>query len=355
MHTPQRIAVFLPSWIGDTAMATPALRALRRHFGPQARIIGIMRPYLAKVLDGSPWLSEQWYFDPRSSDRDQRRLGLVRRMLHARIDLAVLLPNSMQSALLAWFGGARRRLGYVRDGRGLLLTDRVYPQRRAGRCVDTPMVDYYLKLATAAGCGPESPHLELFTTPQDERLADAVFDRLNLARDGRLVGLNTGSSNSEAKCWPVESFGRLARRIVEQLDHDVLVFCGPRERSAAEQIVAQAGCRRVHSLAGQALDLGMTKACLRRCRTLVSTDSGPRHVAAALGRPVITLYGPTHPIVCQNPTVDAVELRLELDCIACRKKACPYGHHRCMRDLPVEQVYDAVAKVLTRGDAAWAA
>jgi len=343
-----KIVVFLPNWLGDLVMATPTLRALRRRFGPAARIVGVMRPYLADMLAGTDWLDEQWYFHPRSDKPELWPRTLVARLRRERFDLALLLPNSLGSALWAWWGGVRRRVGYARDGRSLLLTDRVPVPRANGRIIEQPMVDYYLKLAERVGCGPESPRLELHTLPADEQSAEETYRRLGLRSDGRIVALNSGSSNGEARSWPVEQFGRLARQIVDRLDHQVLVMCGPKERATATAIVAQAGGRGVYSMADQSLDLGTAKACIARTRLMVSTDSGPRHVAAALGRPVVTLRGPTLPVWSENPTVEAVDLRLELDCIGCRAPVCPLEHHRCMRELPVERVFEAVAGLLRR-------
>ena len=125
-----KIAVFLPNWLGDVAMATPTLRALRRHFGPQARMVGILRPYLADVLAGTPWLDEQWFFDPRAKDRSLHSWAVARRMRAEQFDLAVLLTNSLRTAWVAWLGGAKQRIGYVRYGRGPLLTGKLYPPPR---------------------------------------------------------------------------------------------------------------------------------------------------------------------------------------------------------------------------------
>jgi heptosyltransferase-2 len=161
-----------------------------------------------------------------------------------------------------------------------------------------------------------------------------------------VIALNSSGAYGAAKRWPLEHFSRLARRLVERTDHDVLVLCGPGEREAAQAIARGAGCRRVFSLADQPLGLGTSKACLQRSRLMVSTDSGPRHVAAAFGKPVITLFGPTMPVWVQNPTVRGVDLQLELDCIGCGKRACPLGHHRCMRELSVDDVFGHVVKLL---------
>jgi len=231
-----KVAVFLPNWLGDLAMATPTLRAIRRHLGPETRLVGIMRPYLADVLAGTDWLSEQWYFDPRSKDRRVRMRALMQRMRAVRFDMAVLLTNSLRTALVAWLGGAKQRVGYVRYGRGPLLTGKLYPPREGRRVAAVPVVDTYLALAEAIGCPKESPRLQLATTEADERSAERVFRGLGL-RDDRVVLVNAGSACAGSKRWPIEHFGRLARQIVERLDHDVLVMCGPKERATARELV----------------------------------------------------------------------------------------------------------------------
>ncbi|MGW8257977.1 MAG: glycosyltransferase family 9 protein, partial [Thermoguttaceae bacterium] len=220
------------------------------------------------------------------------------------------------------------------------------PPRRHSRILDEPLVDAYLGIADALGCGPESSRLELATTAAEERSADSAFKNLGLRRDGRLILLNSGSAYGPARLWPTEYFGHLARRITTHCDHDVLVMCGPNERGIARDIVKYSACARVFSMAEQALDLGTAKACIRRGRLMVSTDSGPRHVAAAFGKPVITLYGPTPPIWSKNPTQRAINLMLDLDCIGCRRRRCPLARHRCMEELSVDKVFTAVQRML---------
>lgn len=340
MSKPMSIAIFLPNWVGDLVMATPALRAIRRHFGP-SRVVGILRPFLADLLAGTDWLDERWFFDPRSKDSSLRAWALARRMRRERFDVALLLTNSLRTGVVAWLGGARERIGYVRYGRGPLLTAKLYPRR-----VPAPMVDSYLNLAEALGCPPESPRLELATTELDERSAGRVFQCLGIRGDGRVITCNSSGAFGSAKLWPVEHFAALARRLVDELDHDVLLMCGPNEQQIAREITRLAGRARVFSMADQPLDLGTAKACIRRSRLMVSTDSGPRHVAAAFGKPVVTLFGPMVPTWSENPTQRAANLVLDLDCIGCRKRVCPLGHHRCMRDLTVEMVYAEVVRLL---------
>jgi heptosyltransferase II len=341
-----KAAIFLPNWLGDLAMSTPVLRALRRKFGQNARLVGILRPYLADVLSGTAWLDEQWFFDSRASDRSQRAWAVANRIRHERFDLAILLSSSLRPALMAWWAGVKQRVGYVRNGRGPFLTHKLYPRHINNQIAPEPVVDTYLTIADALGCGRESPRLELAVTAAEEESADAVFNRLGLRQDGRLILLNSGSAYGVAKHWPAAYFGQLARLITSQCDHDVLVTCGPNERNIARDIVKYAAVPRVYSMADQPMDLGTTKACIRRGRLMVSTDSGLRHVAAALGKPVITLYGSMLPVWGQNPTQRAINLALDLDCIGCHKRVCPLKHHKCMRELSADIVYGAVRKML---------
>ena len=343
-----RLAVFLPNWIGDAVMATPALRALRKHFGPEARIVGVGRPYVADVLAGTPWLDDLLLYDPRGKDRGRGSRPLVKKLRAERVDLAVLLPNSFRTAMLAYLGGAKRRVGYARYLRGPLLTTKLLPPRSGGKLVPCPMVDYYLALACAVGCPEESPRLELATSAADEAAADAAWRRLGLGPPQRVVTMNCSGAFGAAKLWPVPHFAALAARIANEIAHDVLVVCGPSERQAAERIVELAANPRVVSLAAEPLGLGLTKASIRRSRLLVTTDSGPRHFGVAFGVPVVGLYGPTPPIWGENATAQAVHLQVDLDCLGCHQRTCPLGHHRCMRDLSVEQVYGAVREQLAR-------
>jgi heptosyltransferase II len=296
-----------------------------------------------------------------------------------KFDMAVLMTNSLRTAWLAWLGGAEQRIGYVRYGRGPLLTGKLYPRRigrsqgkgDGGGCrqdvlntecrfadnllrplsfcpiAPMPMVETYLELARAIGCGEESPRLELATVEADERSADGVFEQLGLRGDGRVAALNSSGAYGGSKLWPVDYFAELARRIVAELDHDVLAFCGPKERDIVRRIVELSGSPRVFSMADQPMDLGTAKACIRRCRVMVSTDSGPRHVAAAFGLPLVTMFGPMLPVWSENPTQRAVNLVLDLDCIGCHNRVCPLGHHRCMRDLTVDAVFAAVRPFLS--------
>lgn len=341
------LGLFLPNWVGDVVMATPTLRALRGHLGSQARMVGILRPYVADVLAGTPWLDGHLEYDPRGRQPAQRGLGFLRRLRAERFDAVVLLTNSLRTGLWAWLSGAPRRIGYARGGRGPLLTDRLHAERLGWGYRPAPVLDYYLRLAYALGCPAESPRLELATTEADERAADRAFRALRLPPGEPVIVLNSGGAYGAAKLWPTEYFALLARQLAERLGQRVVVVCGPSERDVARQIAAGANHPGVVSLADEPLSIGLTKAIVRRARLMVTTDSGPRHFAAAFDVPVVTLFGPTHIAWSENHYPRAVHLQKQLPCGPCQRRVCPLGHHRCMRDLTVDEVYRAVEQQLS--------
>jgi heptosyltransferase II len=146
----------------------------------------------------------------------------------------------------------------------------------------------------------------------------------------------------------VEKFADLARRIVDNLRRTVLVLCGPAEREEAGQIVQQAGRKRVVSFADFPTNVGLSKAAIRAAEMLVTTDSGPRHFAQPFGVPVVTLFGPTHAAWSETGNPHDVHLQLKLDCGPCQRPTCPLKHHRCMKDLTVDWVFDAIVAQLMR-------
>lgn len=341
-----KLGIFIPNWIGDAAMATPCLRALRRHYGPTAEMIGIMQPYVADVLAGTPWLDRHIYCHKRSKDPSERVRAATKTLQREKPDTVVLLTNSFRTGFMAWMSGARERVGYVRAARGPLLTHKLYHPRFKRQWLPTPAIDAYLQLAYALGCESESPQLELSTTAADEAAADAVWRKHQLPPGDQVVVLNSGGAYGAAKHWPVEYFAELARRIVTEHRLAVLVNCGPSERQIAERIVELAARPGVVSLANHPISVGLSKACIRRSQMLVTTDSGARYFGIAFGRKVITLFGPTNSDWTRTHYDQESCLQQVLPCGPCGARVCPLGHHECMRSLSVGRVFASVSAQL---------
>jgi heptosyltransferase-2 len=159
--------------------------------------------------------------------------------------------------------------------------------------------------------------------------------------------LNPGGAFGAAKHWPAEHFAVLARELVDRRGGGVLVLCGPSERDMARRIVALANRPAVYSLSDYPLSIGLTKACVRRADLLVTTDSGPRHFAAAFDRPVVTLFGPTHIAWTETCHAKAQHMQKKVDCGPCQRRVCPLDH-RCMEGLTPAEVFAASMELLAR-------
>ena len=342
-----KLAVFLPNWVGDVVMATPALRALREHF-TSAEIVGIARPQLLELLQGTGLLDRVLPHNPKGANAGQRGWAFYRSLQQEALNLLILFPNSWRSAWWAWASGASRRVGFERHRRGCLLTDAL---PSAGRRNPRSTMDDYLKLVAHLGCDIRGRQPELQTSPHDELRIDrfwwkqpSVIQKYGTGRS--YICLNTGGAYGPAKNWPDEAFADLARKIAWKLDRRVLVVCGPAERDAARRIVELADHPAVVSLAEEDLSLGLTKAAIRRAELLVTTDSGPRHFAHPFNVPCVTLFGPTDPRWSETRHPLSAPVQLKVDCGPCQKRVCPLGHHKCLKDLSVDHVFRSVCQLL---------
>lgn len=345
------ILVILPRWVGDLVMSTPMLRSLRGHFGADARITGVMKGHFAEILAGTGWLDDVVAFDRRSPDPRKRFPAVARSLRARRFDTALVVPNSLSTAALAWAAGARRRVGFAGHWRRALLTDVLHPPRRAGRPeVQSPTLTA-MALAERIGVPRGSLRPELATLPADERLADETLQRLFPDRpDGPLVVFNDNGAFGPAKSWGAEKLASLARWFLERRpDARIVVHCGPGDRDDARAVAARADHPAVRSLAGESdLPFGLSKALVRRSALVVTSDSGPRHFAAAFAIPTVCLLGPMDPRLGWSDHPGLREMRLDLPCSPCNRRVCPLGHHDCMRLLAVDDVGRMMISLLDR-------
>ena len=360
MTAPQRILVVQPSWVGDAVMATPTLRAIRQLY-PSAEISFLLRRYLKGLYVGMPWADQLVTY---RTDKTKGRTGkgafdLAARLRAGRFDLAVLLPNSFKAALVCKMAQVPRVLGYERDGRGFLLTDRLIPNKQAGKFVPSPIIRTYMALAHYLGSASRDLTMGLFVTDADRRAGEAVLARCGLpaglhrpAAAGRppLVVLNPGAQYGAAKLWRADYFAALADRFVSDLGATVLLSASPKERAIVQSIRGQMKGPAV-DLSSAGMTLGSLKDVVRRCDLMVTNDTGPRHVAAALGVPVVTVFGPTHPEWTDIYVPAERQVSIPVFCGPCQKKVCPLDH-RCMTGVTPDMVWDACMQLLLPARAA---
>lgn len=344
-----RIGVWLPNWLGDACMATPALRALRTALSAEAQLVGVMKPEVRDLLDGSNWFdSIITYEKTKPSAQSVSRWGLVSAIRRAQLDTMVLLPNSLWTALVSRLAGVRRLVGANRDGRGWLLSDPIEVPRSGRRFLAIPAIDYYLKLSGWLGAETRDRRMELTVTEDDVRQADRLWEKVGFDSHCPTVVINSSGATSSAKIWPIEKVAELARQIVDNQAWQVMLHCGPAERHTCQHIVDYVAHERIRSMAEMnSLPISLSKGVLARAAAVVSSDSGPRHMAIALSPKVISLFGPTDPSWTTTYNANEITLEASLPCRACWQKKCPLGHGDCMNLITVEQVYGYVVDALS--------
>lgn len=344
-----RIWVRTPNWLGDFVMASATFARIRAAF-PRAHITAGLRPYLRPLTDGTNW------FDALVDTPRAKGLAdfwaQVRTMRAAAYDLAIVLPNSLATGLVPFFARVPRRLGY-RQGRPFLMNfgltasvRRRFWQRREGpRRWPMPMPAYYHELLDVLGLPPGGQHPELVVTPEEDAWVAQHLRDLGIAPGTPLLLLVVGANFGSSKLWLPERFAAVARACQERRGMRALVLVGPGEVELGERIAAEGGAI---ALSKPVLTLGQLKALVRRGAVMVTGDTGPRHLAVAFDRPVVCLIGPNDPNYTNYCLEQQVVLRKDLPCSPCQRKVCPLGHHRCMRDIGVDEVLAAVDQLSAR-------
>ena len=326
---PSRVIVRLPNWLGDTVMAVPALRAIRTGW-PDAAVL-LAGPW-AQSLAGQG-LADTLVSYPRSW---RGRLATADSVLAFRGELAILLPNSLEAAVSARYWGARRRVGFAVGGRTLLLTDRVRP------VPGVHQVDAYLRLVEHLGLAVDArvPWLtQPPTTGEDRVRARALLDEVAGATRGPRIGIHLGADYGPAKLWPLPQVIEGCRAVTAAKMTPVLLGA-PRDAARAAEVASAAGAA---SLVGRD-DPALLPALLSELDALVAGDTGVTHLAAALGTPVVALFGPTDPALTA-PRGPATALVHPVPCAPCFYRVCPI-EHPCLRGITGPRVAEAVAAAL---------
>jgi len=336
----EALAVRCPNWVGDIVMATPVFDCLRQNL-PQARIIGVVKKSAQGIVRDGPW------FDDFVDGNDKTLAGFWRmreRLKALAPDAAILLTNSMRSALTMRLSGIRRIYGYRREWRDLLLTGGPAASRN-GKAVPIPMGQYYFEICRWLGFDPpEHAKPTLFIGAELRRRGDSLLAKYGVAPGDFLVGLNPGASFGSSKCWPVEYFAELAELCRKNLKAKVILFCGPGEEDIAQAILDRTKTDIIDTRADQ-IDLGMLKPLVKRCNLFITNDTGPRHYAVAFDVPVVVIMGPTDPRYTAANLDRTVVVRKELDCSPCHRKLCP-RQHECMREIRPAEVFAAAEQLV---------
>ncbi len=348
------------NWLGDAVMTTPALQRLRQA-RPEARLTLLVPEKLAGLWQGQPFVDEVLSF---SASDTLWQVG--RRLREKRFDSAIAFPNSLRAALELWLARIPRRIGAARLGRGIFLTN-VVPQRPGAVAMRkrTPAevrrliagggpppaipaeahhIHHYLHLAAALGASAEplAPRLEVSWEQMEE-----LRQKFNLTvENGPWIGLNPGAEYGPAKRWPAESFIEAAQVLARKMSCRWILFGGLSDREVAEQIARSLPGGPGHeplNLAGKT-SLRELAAALKVCSLVLTNDTGPMHLAAAIGAPVVAVFGSTAPELTGplfSPRAQIV--RQPVPCAPCFLRQCPIDL-RCLRGIPPQAVVEAALR-----------
>ena len=340
----KRILVRMPNWVGDAVMALPALHALREGF-PDGRITLLVKRHLLPIFSGEPYFDERIPYEARTL-REMWRFG--RELAGREFDLGLVMPHSISAALLMSIARVPTRVGFSErwlEPPDLLTHPLKAPKEEGLRQI--PMVDYYLHLAYAVGC-PASPRRIRFQIPDHlEEAAQELFEGWGLTPGQKVIGVSPGASFGSSKLWPPEYFARVADILSREYDARVLILCGPGEEEVADRL-EKAMETPVINTSRAVIPLDVLKAVAKRLMLLLCTDSGARHFAVGTGVPAVVVMGPTYHVYTETEYEKYEIVHHRLDCWPCHKPVCPLGHHRCMKDLPPEEVLDACRRLLSR-------
>ena len=344
---PDRIKTLLvrgTNWVGDAVMSVPALRELRRKFA-NAHIVLLVRPWVKDVYAATDFVDEILVYDKAGNHHGLSGMRrLVRELKSRKFDMAVLLQNAFEAASIAFLARIPIRLGYARDARSLLLTHAIPIDPTVHR---SHQAYYYLGILSGAGLLDEHPwkqknyHLDsirLGVCESDASAARELLRARGVAGDAPIVGINPGASYGGAKRWPAQRFASVADAVATEFGACIVIFGATKELPIAQQ-VADAMASPAVVLAGMTT-LGQLMGLIKECRLFITNDSGPMHLAAALGVPQLAIFGSTSEIATGPLSASARVIKCKVDCNPCFLRECPIDF-RCMLGISVQEVVAA--------------
>jgi heptosyltransferase-2 len=327
LEDPRKILVRATNWVGDAVMSLPALRALRERY-PKAHIAILAKPWVGDLYGREPFCDELIPYSPGTL---AEKWAAGRKLAGRGFDMAILLQNAFEAAAVAWAARIPERIGYARDGRSLLLTKAVpVPEPGAHERF------YYLELLKRAEIIDRIPECEAIRL--DGASAARVAGRARFQERGMgatIVGVSPGAAYGSAKRWLPERFAAAASEVAAELGAQVAVFGSAAERDVCEE-VARGVTVPVHNFAGET-SLGEYIELAAACRVYLTNDSGPMHIASALGLPTVAIFGATNHVTTGPTGPLAKVVRENVECSPCLKRECPIDH-RCMTRVEASRV-----------------
>lgn len=342
MLEPQNIIVRMPNWIGDLVMATPILADLRKAY-PHARITAMCRSPICELLKEDPHIDELFCFSKGSSfGRRTEKRSIIEKLRKGKYDLGVLLTHSFSSAWWFWIGNVKNRLGYEGNGRKFLLTHSLpLPENIQSQ----HLVRTYKRLLQTLDMPISDTPPKLYLSEKEKKDARTLLTQRGVPEDVPVVGINPGATYGSAKCWLPDRFKEVTNKLLQDKDIHIVYFGDQATTELVKAICAGFHSSRVINLAGQT-SLRELTALIAQCDVLLTNDSGPMHIADAIGTPLVALFGSTSEIVT-GPYRTGKVIHKHAECSPCYQRTCPIDF-RCMKRIESDEVYEALMQILSK-------
>ena len=337
-----KILIRAVNWLGDAVMTTPAIGTVREFF-PAARITLLATPLVAELFTPHPWVDEVLVFDRNGRHRGLGgRLRLAAELKGHAFDLAIILPNSFDAALIPWLARIPRRLGLLSDGRGMLLN---YGMPKHLQATSGHQSEAYLSILSHFGITASARPQLLATTPAEDGAAAELLGSGGINPDDFVVGINPGATYGSAKRWYPERFAAVADDLAVRWGAKTVLTGGPGETAIAADIAGSVTSRCLN-LAGRTR-VRELMAVIKRCNFFITNDSGPMHIAAAVGIPVVAMFGPTSAIRTGPYGTGHRVLVGSVPCSPCFSRVCRHDPEmECLHVIKPTQVVDIVRPFL---------
>lgn len=329
----------MPNWIGDMVMATPILTDLRKAY-PNSRITAMCRSPICDLLREDPEIDELFCFSKTSSfSRRSEKKNIIEKLRQGKYDLGVLLTHSLSSAWWFWQGNVKTRLGYDCNGRRFFLSSSVPLPESVEK---QHLVVTYKGLLEPLGIPISNTNPRLFLSDKEVTDAKTLLMQHGVTKETTLIGINPGATYGSAKCWLPDRFRTVAQKLLKDPQVRILFFGDGQTAPLVKQICGGLGPR-VVNLAGLT-SLREVTALISLCDVLLTNDSGPMHIADALGTEIVALFGSTNEVVT-GPYRSGKVIHKHVECSPCYQRTCPIDF-RCMKEIGADEVYEAILSKL---------
>jgi heptosyltransferase II len=350
VNTPKNILIRGTNWVGDAVICIPAMREIR-HLFPEAHITLLVRPWVRDIYSAVDFVDEIIDYDKEGMHRGIRGFfRLIACLRKRKFDHALLLQNAFEAAFIAWSAGISERIGYARDGRSLLLTRscKIDPG-----VLQAHQAYYYLGILSSIGLIEEKPwenksrilSINIGIRTDDRSAAKDMLVAAGIHEGETVIGINPGAFYGPAKRWFPDRYAAVADSLADRYNARIVIFGSPNDLQTVKEVEAAMKHKPV-ILAGRTT-LGQLIGLIAECRLLITNDSGPMHLAAALDVPQVAIFGSTSETATGPLSIKATVVKNQVECNPCFLRECPTDF-RCMKGISIQQVQAAAFALMEK-------